>query len=178
MALVEPFIFQIAGYQNSGKTTVVSKLVKRLKNDEGVKVAVIKHHGHGGKPDVLEGKDSSKHLEAGAVLSIVEGAGRLMLQAEQPSWTLSKEIELARFFQPDLILIEGYKKESYPKLLLLRDKRDLELLQLTDHIVGAFIWESGLKELIQKDYSLPCFSINDPEGIDWLARFVLGHLKQ
>ena len=49
MALVTPFIFQIVGYQNSGKTTFLNKLISHL-TAVGINTATIKHHGHGGKP--------------------------------------------------------------------------------------------------------------------------------
>ena len=42
-----PSILQIVGYQNSGKTTLVEKIVHALAESE-MKVATIKHHGHGG----------------------------------------------------------------------------------------------------------------------------------
>ncbi|HJV30673.1 MAG TPA: molybdopterin-guanine dinucleotide biosynthesis protein MobB, partial [Bacillales bacterium] len=89
MALVKPMIFQVVGYQNSGKTTFITKILKQLKI-EGDSVGVIKHHGHGGKPDVYEQKDSARHIENGAIATIVEGNGRLLLQAEQAMWTLQE----------------------------------------------------------------------------------------
>ncbi len=53
-------ILQIVGYQNSGKTTFVEKLAEKL-GQLGVKIGCLKHHGHGGEPDVFaEGKDSDR----------------------------------------------------------------------------------------------------------------------
>ena len=48
-----PSILQIVGYQNSGKTTLVGKIVHVLTESE-MKVATIKHHGHGGFPEVAQ----------------------------------------------------------------------------------------------------------------------------
>ncbi|WP_376711888.1 molybdopterin-guanine dinucleotide biosynthesis protein B, partial [Bacillus paralicheniformis] len=62
---------QIVGYQISGKTTLVEKIVHALAEREK-KVATIKHHGHGGFPEVAQ-NDSEKHRKAGAVVSSVEG---------------------------------------------------------------------------------------------------------
>ncbi|XJZ28166.1 molybdopterin-guanine dinucleotide biosynthesis protein B [Bacillota bacterium Lsc_1132] len=168
--MVNPFIFQVVGYQNSGKTTVVTKLIKRLKN-EGWEVAAIKHHGHGGRPEAVETKDSAKHAEAGAAVSIVEGAGRLILQADKPSWNLAEEIQLISFFQPDIILIEGHKKENYPKLLILREKKDLELLKFVNHVEIAFVWDEALQKQIESISSVISFHINDQQGMDWVAQF-------
>lgn len=55
MAVVTPIIVQVVGFQNSGKTTFVKKLLQEL-SKQNIYVATIKHHGHGGKPDVVEKK--------------------------------------------------------------------------------------------------------------------------
>ena len=54
-------VFQIVGYQNSGKTTLMEKVISGAA-EKGVRVAYIKHHGHGGAPDA---KDSTRHQQAG-----------------------------------------------------------------------------------------------------------------
>ena len=167
MALVKPFIFQIVGYQNSGKTTISAKLIKFL-TDRGIKTVSIKHHGHGGKPDVLEQKDSSRHLRSGALAAIVEGGGRTILQTDKQNLNLEDQIELLNFFQPDVILVEGYKQEKYPKLLLLRNKEDLALLTSVSNICAVGCWS---KES-DTEYMCPSFSINDEAIITWTAEFI------
>jgi molybdopterin-guanine dinucleotide biosynthesis adapter protein len=168
LALVKPLIFQIVGYKNSGKTTVMSKLIKRLKEDH-LNVVAIKHHGHGGKPKAPENKDSTNHLESGALASIVEGDGGLLLQAEKTIWTLEEKIQLAAFFKPDIILIEGHKNEQYPKLVLLRGKEDLELLQLRN-VQIIMLWEEIPKEDSLK--KIPSFYLNDTNAIDWTKDYL------
>ncbi len=177
MALVNPYIFQVVGYQNSGKTTVVSTLIKEL-NKLGRQVAVIKHHGHGGRPELVETKDSVKHVGAGAKVAVVEGGGRLILQADQPSWNLADEIELIRFFQPDIILIEGHKKENYPKLLLLKEKKDLELFHFISNIKIVLAWEQTLQKQLESITSAPSFLINDLKGIAWTVHHIEEQIKR
>lgn len=176
MALVKPFVFQIVGFQNSGKTTVVSQLIRNL-NNNGLKVAAIKHHGHGGRPQSMENKDSSKYVEAGAVVSIVEGDGGLILEADQPTWSLAEQIQLAAFLNPDIILIEGHKKESYPKLVLVKEEKDLERLPITDQVVAVFVWNESLQGQLQDHYLVPCFSQNNPEGIAWIMKYLQDRLN-
>lgn len=118
-----PSILQIVGYQNSGKTTLVEKIVHVLTESE-MKVATIKHHGHGGFPEVAQ-KDSERHRKAGAIVSSVEGAGLLSLSSLREEWSLQEIIRLYEFFEVDTILIEGYKQESYPKVVLLRSAETL-----------------------------------------------------
>ncbi|WP_129688360.1 molybdopterin-guanine dinucleotide biosynthesis protein B [Gottfriedia acidiceleris] len=128
-------ILQIVGYQNSGKTTLTEKLIKQA-NHQGLLAATIKHHGHGGAPDLeIERKDSSRHLDAGAIVSSVEGDGVLQLRTNFINWDLKKTIELYRFFSTDIIFIEGYKRESYPKVVLIRSEDDLNLLDSLTNII-------------------------------------------
>lgn len=155
---------------------MVSLLIERLKID-GIDVVAIKHHGHGGKPDILEQKDSSKHLKSGAVASIVEGEGSLLLQAEKPSWTLEDQIQLSCFFHPDLIVIEGYKNERFPKLLIIRDKKDLELLKKVANVQMIVVWDQQLKQYVTKHTTIPSFHINGTESIISIVNYIKRHLQ-
>lgn len=170
MALVKPVLFQVAGYQNSGKTTLSIKLIEEL-SASGLKIATIKHHGHGGKPDVLETKDSGRHIKAGATVSLVEGGGRIIIQAEDVPWSLAKEIEMLSFFKPDVIIIEGYKNERYPKAVILRDKNDLELLEKLPNIKIIFHRDPKLaSQLI--DSGFPVFDTEDEAGYKWILNYI------
>ena len=166
MALVTPVIFQVVGYQNSGKTTLTTMLIKMLA-EEGIKTVTIKHHGHGGKPESIPLKDTDKHLKAGALASIVEGEGRLHLQAENENFSLHDQIELMKFFQPDVILIEGYKLETFPKLLLVRNENDFTLLNKVSNVKGIVYWKEQLHKQLILDTNVPCFHIDDDRLIFW-----------
>ena len=158
-----PSILQIVGYQNSGKTTLVEKIVHALA-ERKMKVATIKHHGHGGFPEVAQ-KDSERHRKAGAVVSSVEGAGLLSLSSLREEWSLQEIIRLYEFFEVDIILIEGYKKESYPKVVLLRSEEDVELLHKVENIVAVITWYDAPTNLREK-YKV--FHIAEDElYIDW-----------
>jgi len=163
MALVNPVILQVVGYQNSGKTTFISKLLQELGHC-GIKIVTIKHHGHGGKPEVPNQKDSTKHVTAGAVASIVEGEGRAILQVESDHFGLEKQIELLGFFQPDIILIEGHKQAHYPKIVLLRDKLEIPLLEEVTNIKFIIYWNDQVKNGLESKVKAPLFSIHDMEA--------------
>lgn len=171
MALVKPVIFQVAGYQNSGKTTVTLRLIQALKG-LGLTTVTIKHHGHGGKPEVILQKDSTRHLSAGAIASVVEGDGRLILQAENINSSLENQIRLMEYFQSDVLLIEGYKFENYPKLLLLRDDKDLSLLAKVNNIKAIMYWEEVLGGLLNEQTNIPCFPIHDQTAILLIAQTI------
>jgi molybdopterin-guanine dinucleotide biosynthesis adapter protein len=171
VALVNPRIFQIVGYQNSGKTTIITKILNHLKA-KGIPAAVIKHHGHGGKPDVYEQKDSARHIENGAIASIVEGDGRIILQAEKTEWTLEEEIQVIKCFRPEIILIEGYKKESYPKLLIVKEQDDIERLMRLDNIRFILVWDIQMMEQISQNSNIPCFHIHDQSGFHQMVTYI------
>ncbi len=122
-------ILQVVGYQNSGKTTLIEKLIQRL-SESGLETAVIKHHGHGGAPELgASSKDSTRTFEAGAVVSGVEGNGVLQLAARVSEWSLEKWLDFYAFFPVDVLLVEGYKKEDYPKVVLVRSAENWEELR-------------------------------------------------
>jgi molybdopterin-guanine dinucleotide biosynthesis protein B len=147
-------ILQIVGYQNSGKTTLVTKLIERL-STEGYSVGTIKHHGHGGEPRLGDsGKDTELHRNAGASVVVVEGDGSIQLTARKPSWDLSKLIDLYEKFEIEAILVEGYKKENYQKVVLLRNYEDYVLLSELTNIV-CVISNSSLGE--SEDCDFPYF---------------------
>lgn len=108
-------ILAVCGVKNSGKTTILEKIIPLLIN-RGLKVAVIKHDGHDFIPDVPE-TDSFRVRKAGAYATAVFSKYRYLIYKEQE---ISPE-ELARNFpEADLILIEGLKDSSYPKIELIR----------------------------------------------------------
>ncbi len=129
-------VIQIVGYKNSGKTTLVSDLIRRFTR-AGYRVGSLKHHGHGGKPDVIAHKDSDLHQQAGSVVSGVEGDGQFLLSMNQSHWSLRELIERYEGFDLDILLIEGYKYASYPKIVLVRNEADLSLLDELESIIGV-----------------------------------------
>ena len=166
--MVKPFIFQVVGYQNRGKTTFIDRAIQSL-HQQGLETAVLKHHGHGGEPDVEETKDSAKHFRAGASASLVEGAGTIemigRIKDTQPLNNLLKLLET--FFTPDVILIEGYKKESYPKVVLIKEPSDLQLIKELPNVKAAAVWPQCLKEAEQA-LLLPVFPIDSSGFHEWL----------
>ncbi|WP_141523227.1 MULTISPECIES: molybdopterin-guanine dinucleotide biosynthesis protein B [Bacillus] len=162
-------ILQIVGYQNSGKTTLVEKFVRILTN-EGMKVATIKHHGHGGFPEVPQ-KDSERHRHAGAVVSSVEGAGLLSLSSLRDKWSLEEIIHLYEFFEVDIILVEGYKAKTYPKVVLLRSMEDAALLNKVENVMAVITWDDV--QSLQETYKT--FHITEEESyMKWLVEVVRG----
>ncbi|EEL20745.1 Molybdopterin-guanine dinucleotide biosynthesis protein B [Bacillus cereus Rock1-3] len=134
-----------------------------------MKVATIKHHGHGGFPEVAQ-KDSERHRKAGAVVSSVEGAGLLSLSSLREEWSLQEIIRLYEFFEVATILIEGYKKENYPKVVLLRSAEDVELVHKVENVVAVITWYNAPVNL-REEYKV--FHITEEKlYIDWFLQTV------
>lgn len=116
MDAVKQMIIVICGIKNSGKTTLIRKLIPGL-NALGFKVATIKHDGHEFESDV-PGTDSYYHQKAGAYGTAVFSKNQFMITKKQERVTPE---QLAGFFpEADLILIEGCKESSYPKIEVIR----------------------------------------------------------
>lgn len=150
-------ILQIVGYQNSGKTTLMEQLISQA-TAEGLCVGAIKHHGHGGIPLSDNSKDSVRHEQAGASVTAVEGAGTLRMSIHQSDWQLDDILAIYDTFKMDIILIEGYKKEHYSKVVLLRNIEDQELLEKVSNIICVLYWPTYP---LEKPLEYPAFSIHD-----------------
>lgn len=126
-----PFIFAISGYKNSGKTTVITKLIPELKR-RGYRVAVIKHDGHDFEADV-PGTDSYRHQKAGAYGTAVFSSNRILITKECQE---ADEKQLIKAFpEADIILIEGLKHSNYSKYICNYPEKELKPInELADEI--------------------------------------------
>jgi len=120
----KPPVIQIVGYKNSGKTTLIRRLLRVFSN-MNLRVAVIKHDVHGFEMD-HEGTDSYAYRGHGASAIAITSPYRTALIEEQET-SLKKLIE--RFDSYDLIMVEGFKHESFLKIVMLRNGEDRILLQ-------------------------------------------------
>jgi molybdopterin-guanine dinucleotide biosynthesis adapter protein len=177
MAVVNPYIFQIVGFQNSGKTTFMNHLLNGI-NTEDIRIGTIKHHGHGGKPDILENKDSSSYIRSGARVSLVEGAGRVILQAEKEVWSLEEQIDMLKFLEMDLILLEGYKYKDYPKAVIINKEDELQLLNDLTNIKIVLFRQKTVSEKWQNTLKVPTYLIADNECIKWLVNHFAEYLSK
>lgn len=156
-------VWQIVGYKNSGKTTLVCALIERLR-DQGYTVAVIKHDHHGFEMD-HPNTDTWRQRQAGANAVAITSGNRTARIVEQGSDLQ----ELVKSFEGyDYILVEGFKHEHYPKVVLIHDPNGLELLSLSS-VSAVVVWESMKSSVAsQKPSGIPQFDINDISGISLL----------
>lgn len=111
-----PKVFAVSGVKNSGKTTLIEKLVTAL-TSKGYKVGVIKHDGHEFEAD-REGTDSFRHKQAGAKNVIIYSKTKVMMVKDQESPSIEELIQLQR--DMDIVIIEGMKYSKFPKIEVVR----------------------------------------------------------
>jgi molybdopterin-guanine dinucleotide biosynthesis protein B len=129
-------IFGFAGWSGSGKTTLIEQLIPRLVA-RGLRLALVKHAHHQFDVD-QPGKDSFRHRAAGCTEVLVTSASRWALMHElRGDAELTLAGALARLSPCDLVLVEGYKRSTIPKLEIHRVDLGKPLLLPGDpHIVG------------------------------------------
>jgi molybdopterin-guanine dinucleotide biosynthesis adapter protein len=152
-------IIGLAGWSGSGKTTLITKAIPRL-IARGCKVSTLKHAHHGFELD-QPGKDSFFHRAAGATEVIISSAKRFAILHElrnEPEWDLPAL--LSKISPVDLVLIEGFKRDKFPKLEVHRVANGKPLLQPDDPHIIAIASDEKLPGA-----KVPVLDLNDIEAI-------------
>ncbi|MBO9599082.1 MAG: molybdopterin-guanine dinucleotide biosynthesis protein B [Cohnella sp.] len=158
-------VLQIAGYKNSGKTTLASAVVRRL-SSRGCRIGTIKHDAHEFEPDV-PGTDSWKHREAGAYATAITSKTRTAWTLERPT-PLDELLGEMRSHALDAVIVEGFKDAPYPKVVLLRDEADADLLNLPNIVAAALRQRNDRLEEAVRAANLPSYCIEDAHLDDLL----------
>jgi molybdopterin-guanine dinucleotide biosynthesis protein B len=152
-------IIGLAGWSGSGKTTLLGKVIPRL-TTRGMTVSTVKHAHHAFDLD-QPGKDSHSHRMAGATEVLVGSATRWALVHELRGGAEPTLGELLVKLAPvDLVIVEGYKRESHPKLEVHRAALGKRLLQPEDPGVVAIASDQPLPGA-----AVPVVDLNDVDGI-------------
>src|SRR6476659_7765848 len=151
-------VIGIAGWSGAGKTTLLARVIPRL-TARGLRVSTVKHAHHDFDVD-KPGKDSHTHRMAGATEVLISSANRFALMHElRGAPELALGALLARLSPVDLVLVEGFKRESHPKLEVYRAVVGKPLLAPGDpHIVA--IASDGLVAA-----RVPVVSLDDVDAV-------------
>ena len=152
-------IIGLAGWSGSGKTTLIKKLIPCL-IARGLKVSTLKHAHHGFDLD-QPGKDSFFHRAAGATEVVVSSAKRFAILhelREEAEWDLPDLV--AKMAPVDLVLVEGYKRDAFPKVEVHRAANGKALIQPEDPHVVAIATDVALPHS-----KVPVIDLDDIEGI-------------
>ncbi|MDA8228604.1 MAG: molybdopterin-guanine dinucleotide biosynthesis protein B [Desulfitobacterium hafniense] len=157
-----PVISIVGQGSNSGKTTLLEKLIREGKN-RGWRIATIKHDVHGFEIDI-PGKDSWRHAQAGADIVVLSSPKKIaVLEAVTEDSSLDEII--SRIKGVDLILTEGYKRNDKPKIEVFRSEVHKELFCKPEELFA-------IASDVKFENGVPCFELDDARGIcDMVQRF-------
>ena len=161
-------VIGIAGWKKSGKTTLTVRLVEEFTR-RGLKVATVKHAHHAFQIDDGE-TDSARHRRAGASQVAIVSNRRWAIVNELDGAPEPDFEEVISWLEPcDLIIVEGYKAATIPKIEARR------LQSLTKRPLAP---EDPMVIAIASDHAVegaavPVFSLDDISGIaDFIERMI------
>ncbi|VDC23626.1 molybdopterin-guanine dinucleotide biosynthesis protein B [Pseudogemmobacter humi] len=157
-------IYGVIGWQNSGKTTLMERLVADI-TARGFSVSTVKHVHHDVDLD-RPGKDTYRHREAGAREVVLASVKRFAILREHRGPEPDLREVLARLAPVDLVLVEGYKRDAHPKIEVWREGvTDRALIQPGDPLVRAVATDAPLAGL-----TVPVLDLNEAARV---ADFIL-----
>lgn len=157
-----PQMISIVGKSDSGKTTLMEKVISELKR-RGYKIGTIKHSHH--LMEAGEGrKDSDRHKKAGADTVILASRNRVFMVKDICG---DNPDHLEMYFRDmDLVIAEGYKKGHLPKIEIFRKescKRPLYPEHGSPHLYAALVTDADIPA------DIPVFGL---ENIQELSDFI------
>ena len=164
-------ILGFAAYSGTGKTTLLTRLLPLL-TEAGLRIGMVKHAHHSFEMD-RPGKDSYELRRAGARQMLVASRQRFALLVEEeedyPEPRLDALLTHLDQERIDLILVEGFKHEAFPKIELHRPALGKPLMFPDDPCIIAVACDAPLPVATE----LPVLDINQPQRI---AEFVMGEI--
>ena len=161
-------VFGIVGWSGSGKTELITRLIKYFCKKK-ILVSSIKHTHH--KFDIdKEGKDSFKHIQSGSNEVILYNENKWALVSRFQNKRIGIEEMIAKFDRKtQLILIEGLKYSKFPKIEVFRSSLDKSFLFEDDNYIKGVVSDKKIENL-----ELPIFSFKETEKI---GKFIINYLK-
>ncbi len=153
-------VIGLAGWSGAGKTTLLVRLIP-LFVDRGLRVATLKHAHHGFDVD-QPGKDSYKHRAAGASEVLIASARRYALLHELRAGEEEPPLPalLRRLAPADLVLVEGFKQFTHPKVEVHRTANNKPLLYGQAPNIVAIATDAALSGI-----SVPLVDLNNIDGV-------------
>ena len=156
----------VAAASNSGKTTLIEKIVPMLKS-RGLRVAVIKHAPGGFSLD-HQGKDSWRFRQAGADTVILVGPGNIAIMKQTGGEATSADLERMTT-DVDIAILEGFKQKSNNRIEVYRHGvSGTRPLCLDDQYFLALVSDKPF------DVNVPRFDLNDAAGV---AQFICNRVQ-
>lgn len=158
-------VLGFAAWSGTGKTTLLKQLLPRL-TQRGIRVGCIKHAHHDFDVDI-PGKDSYELRHAGASQMLIASSKRWALMTEAPRSDdpcLNELLQHLDSTQLDMVLVEGFKAEIFPKIELYRPSVGKPLQYLDDPSIIAVATDD--LDLLPDQNKLPVLNLNDISAIE------------
>jgi molybdopterin-guanine dinucleotide biosynthesis protein B len=147
-------VVAIVGYSDSGKTRVATALT-RILVDRGYHIAAVKHCHHGHQLDI-DGKDTAGLSAAGASLVVASSPGRITtIQSIDGDASLEEIVPMIDDGY-NLIIAEGFKHSTVPKVLVMGDD---EVIEPPPSNIIALVGDGG------SDTGVPHYGFDDLEAL-------------
>lgn len=158
----------VVGRHNSGKTTLVVKLISEMVG-RGFDVGSIKHHHHGDFDIDRPGKDSYRHREAGASETVIASPG-MMARVK----TLECELECSEILNTmpghDIVIVEGYRKSGLPTIEIMRSANKMDSSVAEEFAARARSGEELAHALTVDDVQAAKAARGDIEALNLIER--------
>ena len=159
-------LYGVVGWKNAGKTGLMERLVAEI-TGRGFTVSTVKHAHHTFDVD-HPGKDSFRHRVAGAYEVLLASRNRVALMQElRDADEPPLEALLTRLSPVDLVLIEGYKRDTHPKVEAHRAATGNPVIAPGDPTVRAVASDVPLT------LDRPVFDLDDTKAV---ADFILSEV--
>jgi len=156
----KPAVMAFVAWSGTGKTTLVESLVK-LAHEGGLRVGALKHDAHRFEIDT-PGKDSHRFTAAGATATMIVSAEKLALVRRHDSPPPVQELIRDHFSDCDLVLVEGWKMSTLPRIEVHRPELGNSLLCRHEkhdaHLVA--VASDGPVEV-----DVPVLDLNEPASV-------------
>ena len=162
-------IIGVVGWKDTGKTTLIEKLIKEF-NQRSLTVSTIKHSHHKFSLD-RQGTDSFRHFNAGAKETILASDTKWIKFSEQLSDCESSLDYLIKQIVPvDIVIVEGFKISSHRKIEVVNRISERKPLFETDRTICGLIFHQRKLE----NTLLPQF---DRDNIQEICDFIVKILE-
>ncbi|MBO8179919.1 MAG: molybdopterin-guanine dinucleotide biosynthesis protein B [Archaeoglobus sp.] len=140
-------LLSIVGTSDSGKTTLITRIMPILK-EKGLRVAVVKRHAHGDFEIDKEGKDSWKIYNSGADVVIASPVKLAFIRRVSEEEGNNLDWIYERYLSDyDLVITEGFSKAGKDRIVVVKKPEEVELFKqgrilavVCDEKIEGYTW--------------------------------------
>ncbi|MHA1792973.1 MAG: molybdopterin-guanine dinucleotide biosynthesis protein B [Promethearchaeota archaeon] len=161
-------LITVSGSHNSGKTTAIEKIIRKLTEISGVDVATVKDIQHDAFQMDQEGKDTWRHAKAGAKVIVARST-------KETDFIVKNHMslnEIIGYIEADIIIAEGFKHEGGYKILIAKDADDFNST-IKSLPLNSVVLAIGGPVVNQENFAVPYFILKDEKDYTRLCNEIL-----